>query len=122
MARILVVDDYTALLFMLRAVLELAGHDVETAETGAACLEKVQEWRPDLVLLDTNMPGLEGVSVCACLKQDAALAKIPVVMMTGRPTGQVFARAEHAGARVMLLKPFTPDQLLREIGQALAES
>jgi CheY-like chemotaxis protein len=122
MARILVVDDYTALLFMLRAVLELAGHDVEMAEIGAACLEKVQEWRPDLVLLDTHMPGLEGVSVCARLKQDAALAKIPVVMMTGRPTGQVFARAEHAGARVLLLKPFTRDRLVREIRQALAES
>jgi CheY-like chemotaxis protein len=122
MARILVVDDYAALLFMVRMILELEGHEVETVETGIACLKKAKEWRPHLVLLDTDMPGMKGLSVCAHIKKDPSLEKMPVLMMTGRPAVDIFAQAEHAGARVMLLKPFTRDQLLAEIAQALGES
>ncbi|MFA6962881.1 MAG: response regulator [Opitutaceae bacterium] len=119
MAHILVIDDYEALLFMVRAMLEVAGHEVTTAVDGMMGLEKAAERRPDLVLLDTDMPGLGGFAVCRRIKQAAGLEHVPVLMMTGRPGVGVFTHAESAGARVMLIKPFTGERLLAEIAQAL---
>lgn len=122
MAHILVIDDYEALAVMVRMVLEAAGHEVSVAGDGEAGLEKAVRRRPDLVLLDTDMPGLDGFGVCRRLKAAAGLARVPVLMMTGRPRAGVSAEAERAGARRMLFKPFTCEALQAEVAKALREA
>src|SRR5687768_14405600 len=70
MARILVIDDYAGILDVLELMLTAAGHQVMTAGTGIAGLELAGQSPPDLVLLDVDMPGMDGVSVCLELKRN----------------------------------------------------
>lgn len=122
MARILVIDDYEDLLSMVRAVLEAEGHEVATAADGAEGWEMAVKLRPDLVLLDTELPGLGGLAVCRKLKADDALRRVPVLMMTGRPSADAKERAVLAGASMLLLKPFPMGTLLAGIAGALGKA
>ena len=80
--RVLVVDDSTLLRGILREELEAEGFDVHVAEDGAAALEKAADLRPDVILLDIGLPGMNGYEVCKRVKSDAATSDISVVMIT----------------------------------------
>ena len=82
--RILNVDDYVPARYARSEVLRRAGYEVIEAGTGAEALRIVAEERPDLVLLDINLPDLSGFEVLERLKRDAATAEIPVVVVTSR--------------------------------------
>jgi CheY-like chemotaxis protein len=120
MARILVIDDYVPILDMLDLMLEGAGHEVVTACSGAAGLELASNWRPDLVLLDVDMPGMDGVNVCGRIKNGAVTTGIPVLLMSGRFGPDVSRRARDAGAFGILPKPFDRERLLMEIQNAVS--
>src|SRR4051812_34989751 len=79
---VLVVDDVEGIRNILRDFLTAAGHEVAEAPNGAAGLELVSSWSPDVVLLDVQMPGLDGFEVCRRIKADPATAAIPVLMLT----------------------------------------
>ena len=119
MARILVVDDYPAILAMLRLTLLEAGYEVETAENGAACLEVARRERPDVVLLDVDMPVMDGIAACEDLKRDPVTRDIPVILMSGRLCMEVIERARHARAAGVLRKPFVRALLLEEVSKAI---
>lgn len=119
MARILVIDDYAPILDMLDLMLAGAGHEVITACSGTAGLELAHSWRPDLVLLDVDMPEMDGVTVCGRIKKGAATMGIPVLLMSGRFTPDVFERARKAGALAVMSKPFMRERLLAEIQNAV---
>lgn len=121
MARILVIDDYAGILDVLELMLTAVGHEVMTAETGMAGLELAGRSRPDLVLLDVDMPTMDGVSVCVELKRNTRTADIPVLMMTGRFGPQVSERARQAGALGIMPKPFVRECLLEEIRRAVGD-
>jgi CheY-like chemotaxis protein len=121
MARILVVDDYPAILGMLQLSLVAEGYEVLIAEGGAAGLRLAGRLKPDLVLLDVDMPEMDGITVCGGLKRDPATSHIPVLLMTGRPSAGMPAKARDAGAAGVLFKPFVRTRLLEEIAQALSE-
>lgn len=122
MARIVVVDDYLPLLAMLKTLLEAAGHVVMTASDGRAGLDAVRCSLPDLVLLDVDMPLMDGVAVCAALKEcEEAVAGVPVLLMSGRLSPEVLARARGAGACGALPKPFCRIALLEEIERVLRQ-
>lgn len=120
MAHILVVDDYPAILAMLRLTLLGAGHEVETAEDGLAGLVAARRSGPDVVLLDVDMPGMDGVAACAELKRDARTRGIPVILMSGRLCMAVIEKARQAGAAGVLRKPFDRALLLEEVEKAIA--
>lgn len=122
MARILVIDDYAAILVMLEMMLAEAGHEVRTACSGVAGLEVAERWRPDLVLLDVDMPEMDGVSVCHELKRVDATRNIPVLLMSGRFGPDLSERARKAGARGVMPKPFACEGLLAEIRSAAPEA
>jgi CheY-like chemotaxis protein len=122
MARILVVDDYAAILDMLEMMLAEAGHEVMSACSGVAGLELAARWRPDLVLLDVDMPGMDGVAVCRELKRGDATRSIPVLLMSGRFGPDVSERARKAGALGVMPKPFACEGLLAEIRSAATEA
>jgi signal transduction histidine kinase len=109
--RILVVDDVPQNVRLLEAVLSSNGYDVSAASSGTEALEKVASDLPDLVLLDIQMPELDGYEVCRRLRADSRTAFLPVVMITSSDT-EVRVNALEAGADDFVLKPFDQQELL----------
>ena len=108
--RILLVDDDPALRTLLRATFEVADVAMVEAESAAAARRKIRAARPDVILLDVNMPGTTGLELCAELKREPATREIPIVLLTGSDGTQ--AAAKKAGADAFVRKPFSPLELL----------
>ncbi len=104
-ARILVVDDILANVRLLEAKLSAEYFEVVTAMNGVDALEAVQRTRPDIVLLDVMMPGIDGIEVCKRLKANPATQHIPVIMVTALDQLEDRVRGLEAGADDFLTKP-----------------
>lgn len=104
-ARILVVDDIIANVRLLEAKLSAEYFDVLTAMNGLDALEAVQKSKPDIVLLDVMMPGIDGIEVCKRIKSDPATQHIPVVIVTALDQPEDRVRGLEAGADDFLTKP-----------------
>ena len=109
--RILLVDDDPALRTLLRTTFEVADVDVTEAESADAARKRIRAERPDVIVLDVNMPGMTGLEFCAELKADSATRDIPIILLTGS-TGGTTASAKRAGADAFVRKPFSPLELL----------
>jgi two-component system KDP operon response regulator KdpE len=114
--RILVIDDEPQIRRIMRMALTRAGYEVDDAKTGEEGLEKVREFRPDLVLLDINMPGMGGMAACKAIRADT---KIAIIMLTVRNTEKDKVEALDAGADDFVTKPFSTPELLARIRAAL---
>ena len=110
-SRVLVVDDTESVRSLFRKLLSSDGHDVVAAADGAAALEAVQRHRPDVVLLDVDMPTMSGLEVCRRLKADPVTRLTPVVMVTGQTDLNDRLRGIEAGADEFLSKPVHPQEL-----------
>jgi two-component system response regulator MprA len=113
MAKILVVDDDPKLLNMLRRTLTYEGFQVTTAGDGSAALAEMQAHRPDVIVLDWMMPGLDGIGVMKHLR--AANDKTLVLMLTARDSVENRVEGLETGADDYLVKPFAPVELLARI-------
>ena len=105
-------DDDADILRFVEVNLRLEGFEVVTARDGPDALAKAAAVRPDLVLLDVRMPGIDGYTVCARIRADASLAAIPVIIVTANYGSAEGEAARRAGADDFLVKPFHPDMLL----------
>lgn len=114
--RILVVDDEPQIRRIMRTTLTTAGYEVEDAKTGEEALAKVRDYRPDLVLLDINMPGMGGLAACRALRADPNIA---IIMLTVHNTEAAKVEALDAGADDFVTKPFSTPELLARIRAAL---
>ena len=114
--RILVVDDEPQIRRIMRTTLTTAGYEVEDAKTGEEALQKVRQYRPDLVLLDINMPGMGGLEACRELRADPNVA---IVMLTVHNTEAAKVEALDAGADDFVTKPFSTPELLARIRAVL---
>ncbi|OGB88247.1 MAG: hypothetical protein A3G35_00310 [candidate division NC10 bacterium RIFCSPLOWO2_12_FULL_66_18] len=119
MAKILVVDDEALLRAMLRDALEEAGYAVVLAENGRDGIASAKADRPDCILLDVMMPGLDGYQTCAAIKADPDLADIPVLLISATTDLRVIDRAEQVGAAEVLPKPLPMEQLQQALALAL---
>lgn len=113
--QILVVDDDALITHLVSESLKLQGFDVAVAENGAAALTSVRLRRPALILLDAEMPVLDGFSVLKTLKADAALNHVPVIMLTARRNARDVLVARSLGACDYLAKPFDILDLLQRV-------
>jgi two-component system cell cycle response regulator len=104
-ARVLVVDDILANVRLLEAKLAAEYFEVVTAMNGVDALESVQRTRPDIVLLDVMMPGIDGIEVCKRIKSNPSTQHIPVVMVTALDQPEDRVRGLEAGADDFLTKP-----------------
>ncbi|MEO5899961.1 MAG: diguanylate cyclase [Ilumatobacteraceae bacterium] len=117
--RILVADDSLVVRAVLRDQLEREGYEVFEATDGLTVLAQTAAIRPDAILLDIEMPGLDGHQVLVRLKDDEQLRDIPVVFLTGRTTTEEMVAGLRAGAHDYLKKPFEPAELIARIGGAV---
>ena len=111
MGRILVVDDEQDLRWALQYSLSDEGHEVLMAQDGEEALAVVRRQRPDLIILDINMPGLNGLEVCGQLRRDPTLATVPILFLTVRGTVSDRVKGLDEGADDYLPKPFDLDEL-----------
>jgi CheY-like chemotaxis protein len=116
---ILVADDSMTILAMVSSRLERAGYDVVTAARGDEALRLVEENRPRLVLLDVEMPGLDGVEVARRIRADEALAGTFIVLLTSLSEASEVATGMAAGADAYLTKPFSPQDLQTQVEQLI---
>src|SRR5579862_5080528 len=115
-SRILVVDDEPELRRVLRSTLSALGFVVADAETGETALERVREEKFDLILLDVNMPGLNGLETCRALR---ARSDVSILMLTVRDRAEDKIEALDAGADGYVTKPFDVNELLARIRSTL---
>ena len=118
-ARVLVADDSLVIRSVLRKQLEDYGHEVIEADDGVAALRAVQERPPDIILLDVEMPNLDGHQVLAELRKHPETAEIPVVFLTGRSSTEDVVEGLRLGAHDYLAKPFEPAELIARVSAAL---
>lgn len=119
-ARILIAEDNPQGVELLDAYLGESGWEVATAVDGEETLQKVRDWRPDLILLDIMMPKISGFEVCKRLKADPATRDIAVLMITALDQPADVERAVEAGTDDFLTKPINQAELLRRINALLA--
>ena len=105
---ILVVDDDAQIRTFVARQLKNEGYNVELARTGDEALERAAELIPDLIVLDVNMPEMDGLEACRRLKQDPLTNEIPVIFITGKTEEEDEARGFEVGAVDYIPKPFNP--------------
>jgi two-component system, OmpR family, KDP operon response regulator KdpE len=109
---ILVVDDESQIRRVLRTTLTAEGYTIAEASDGTEALEKVRTIKPDLILLDMNMPGLDGLQTCREIRSDS---EVPIIMLTVRSAEKDKVRALDAGADDYVVKPFGIQELLARV-------
>jgi DNA-binding response OmpR family regulator len=119
MSRVLVVEDDKDIADLIVHYLQKAGHVVDTLGSGALVMPRVSSTRPDLIVLDLMLPGMDGMHVCEALRQEPATAAIPIIMLTARgEEGDRVAGLER-GADDYVTKPFSPKELVARVGALL---
>jgi len=119
MAKILVVDDDDTILLIFRTYLSKDGHTIETASDGMAGLEKVSEFKPDLILLDINMPRMSGFEVAKRLKEKPETKAIPIFIMTSLKQEANIKKGYELGIDEYLTKPTNIEHLKLRIKKFL---
>jgi two-component system cell cycle response regulator len=118
-ATVLITDDSLVVRAVVRAHLETEGHHVLEAADGEAAIELCRRTPPDVILLDVEMPGIDGYQVLAALKQDEQLKDVPVVFLTDRTKMDDVLMGLRGGAHDYLKKPFEPAELVARVAAAL---
>ena len=113
--RILIVEDNADLAFGLRNNLEIEGYGVDVAVDGVAGLARARELRPDLIILDLMLPGLDGLSICRAVRRETLNRDVPILMLTARRDETDKVLGLDSGADDYLTKPFGVRELLARV-------
>ncbi len=119
---VLIVEDEKLIIVSTQMVLEAAGFRVESAINGEEGIRKAREMKPDLVLLDIMMPGIDGWETLTRLKRDADTAAIPVIIFTAREHARGHQKSAEMGAADYFRKPFEPDELIELVEKHIGQS
>lgn len=119
MAQILIVDDSPTEIHVVRSVLEKMGHSIETATDGESGYAKAKELKPDLILMDVVMPGMNGFQATRKIAKDPEIGSIPVIMVTSKDqeTDRVWGLRQ--GATDYIVKPVDESELVQKVKAAL---
>ena len=117
--RILIVDDEPHMLRLAELSLRGGEFEIRKASNGLQALAAVRECKPELVIMDVQMPEMDGLQALHILMADPETASLPVIMLTARGHQLTRQEAESIGAKAFLTKPFSPTQLLAEAKRIL---
>ena len=120
--RILVVDDESDVTELLEYKLEQEGYRVATLNDPLACIAKVREFEPDLMLLDIMMPELSGIQLCRIIRADPSMKDIPIIFLSARGEVEDRIKGLEAGAEDYISKPFNTNELLLRTSKMLRRS
>ncbi len=120
--KILIVDDDDSLADVLSHRLEQQGFETITAETGQSGLAKARCDRPALIVLDLQLPDIDGFTICEQLADSAETCAIPVIILSGMERPDILRRCRAAGGHFFIHKPYDPNVLLILIRQAIQET
>ena len=112
---ILVADDNPDHLDIAKTILEESGYGVQTADNGLEVFSRLEEQKPDLIILDVMMPHMDGLEVLERLKRTAETSSIPVILLTAKVQKEHMLRGYKLGADYYIPKPFTSAQLFNGI-------
>ena len=123
MAKILVVDDEPDIVRVIKKIMESRGHSVFTAGDGKEALVAVTQQHPDVVILDVNLPTMDGFEVCKRLKSDEQTKHIPIVMITAAYVSVEDAQqGTQLGADEYVTKPFLREVLVHNVERLLPQT
>lgn len=120
MPTILIVDDEPHMLRVTELSLRRGGYSLLIARNGREAIELAERMRPALIVMDVQMPEMDGLTALKILKESPDTNGIPVIMLTARGHAVTRATAEGTGAAEFLTKPFSPSQLLATVQQLIA--
>jgi two-component system phosphate regulon response regulator PhoB len=115
LAKVLVIDDEKDIVSLLRYHLEKSGFQCLEGMDGATALRLVREHHPDLLILDLMLPGMDGLEICRQLRQDAATARLPILMLTAKAEEVDRVVGLEVGADDYVVKPFSPRELVARV-------
>lgn len=119
--KILVVDDDAMNLRMAEFILGNGNYEVCKKESGMECLSYLETERPDLILLDIEMPVMNGIKTFEVIRENEELADIPVIFLTASADSETVLEAGRLGAMDYVKKPFLPEDLLSRVEKVLSE-
>ena len=117
--RVLIAEDEPNIVTSLEFLLGRAGHDAAIARTGSEALDLAERLRPDLILLDVMLPGVDGFEVCRRIRGNAATRDARVLMLTARGRQSEIDKGLAAGAHAYMTKPFATKELLETVAGLL---
>lgn len=116
----MIVDDEDGVLYLMSTILKKAGHETITAASGEECFEVLKTVKPDLILLDVMMPGLDGYDVCKSIKANPEHKNIPVAMLTARSNDEERLQSMESGlADWHIAKPVQKEKLVEVVNWLL---
>jgi len=119
---VLVADDADDILALVEATLSRAGYEVLSARDGEAALDLIGKRRPSVAVLDVSMPKLDGLEVLRRIRDDPALADLPVVLLSARAQEADIELGYALGASTYVRKPFSPRELASIVRELLANA
>lgn len=121
--KVVVVEDDRSIQMVLELVLSrMAKCEVVLASDGTQGWEMIQQHKPDFVLLDLMLPGIDGFEVCRRSKAEASTRHIPIIFLTAQPQPEAIAKGLSLGAAAYLTKPFDPTTIISQINEALTKA
>jgi CheY-like chemotaxis protein len=120
LATIVVVEDDLLNMKLVTTVLGINGYRYYSAETAEQGIELIREHRPDMVLMDINLPGMDGLTATKNIKADTDICEIPVVILSAM--GEDFSDAEEVGAMGLITKPITISSFVEDLAGFLTSS
>jgi DNA-binding response OmpR family regulator len=119
--RILIADDEPNIVVSLEFLMERHGYEIRVATDGEEVLRAVEEFRPDLILLDVMLPGKSGFEVCQKLREEPAWQGVKIVMLTAKGRETEVAKGLALGADAYITKPFSTKELIAQVKKLLGE-
>lgn len=113
--KVLIVDDMQADRANLERIVASAGHQTLMADNGAKAVECAKRDKPDIILMDVNMPEVDGFAATRMLKADETTKNIPVVFVSGKDQKADIAWGQMLGAKGYITKPYSPEQILAQL-------
>ena len=119
---VLIVDDEPGIVVALQFLMEQQGYNVMTAESGEFALDLIYESKPDLILLDIMLPGIDGWEICEIVRLNPDYRNIKIVFLTARKSEVEIAKGLALGGDAYITKPFLNDELIAKVKELLEQN